>query len=145
MPELIRSFASRLRRLIRDRRHANRRQVRLAISLTIQNPKTREPLAGARTIEGYTCDISPNGLAVIVPVIRLGEHYLAGENRILLITLRIPDKSILIHASPVRYQKLDDELPEEATHYLIGSRIVAISDEDRTRLSAYLEKVASGQ
>jgi hypothetical protein len=143
MPELIRSFASRLRRLVRDRRHADRRQVRLGISLTIQNPKTREPLAGAGTIEGYTRDISPNGLAVIVPAIRLGEHYLAGENRILLITVQIPDGSILIHASPVRYQKLDEEQPEEATHYLIGARIVAISDEDRSRLSEYLKAIAS--
>lgn len=139
MPELIRSLAARLRRFVGDRRHANRRRVRLVVSITIQHPKTGEPMKSAGALEGHTRDISPHGLAVIVPAIRLGEHYLTGENRILQITLQLSAGSVLIHAAPVRYHKLDDEAsPENATHYLIGTRITHISDADRARLVEYL-------
>ncbi len=142
MPELIRSFAARLRRFARDRRHANRRHVRLAVSLAIQDPKTGEVIRSAGALEGYTRDISPGGLSVIVPAIRLGDHYLAGENRVLQITLQLPAGSVLIHAAPVRYHKLDEEETDEAarTHYLIGARIITIGDAERARLVEYLER-----
>ncbi len=144
MPELIRSLTTRVRQFFRNRRHAGRRHVRLVIEVAIQSPKTGEPLRNAGVLQGHTRDISPRGLAVIVPAIRIGEHYLTGENRILLITLQLPDITMLVHAAPVRYRRLDDEDGDDATHYLIGARITNISDADRTRLLDFLRKLPKG-
>lgn len=144
MPELIRSLATRVRNFFGNRRHAHRRRVRLNASVTVLNPKTGEPLKNAGVLQGHTRDISPRGLALIVPAIRLGEHYLTGENRILQITLQLPEIAVVIHAAPMRYHRLDDEEGDDAAHYLIGARFANISDADRARLTEFLRKLPKG-
>ncbi len=141
MPELIRSFAARVRKFFGDRRHAHRRHVRLSVSVAIQNPKTGEPLKNAGVLQGHTRDISPRGLAFIVPAIRTGEHYLTGDNRVLLITLQLPDIAMLVHATPSRYQRLDVEDGDNSAHYLIGARFTKMNDADRARLIEFLLKL----
>lgn len=81
-------------------------------------------------------DLSPNGLALVVPRITLGEHHLVGENRGLNLKLLLPGGPVEMQVTPVRYERLDEDQPE--TGYLIAAKIVRISDDDRSKYSAYV-------
>ena len=137
MPEFFRSLAARLRKYIKDRRHAERRNVRLPISASfIEKTKklnSRRPLT---TLKGHTVDISGDGMAIVVPSIHIEGHYLVGEGRTLVVELQLPDGPVNINVVPVRYERMDED--ETATGYLIGSRITEISDPDRKRFMAYI-------
>ena len=87
-------------------------------------------------MDGYTQDLSANGLALIVPRITLGEHHLVGENRGLNLKLQLPGGPVEMQATPVRYERLEEDQSE--TGYLIAVKIVRMSDEDRARFSAYV-------
>ena len=140
MPERLRDIASRLRAFLGSRRHAPRRLARLRVSVSLLDTK---PRASSAALEGHTRDVSANGLALILPAIRIGERYLTGDSHLLRITLRLPDASIQIQGVPVRYEHLDEEGAEE-TGYLIGVRIKEMSDQDRALFDEYLGRIAKG-
>lgn len=145
MPELIRSIAGRLRELVGNRRVAPRYvthlEVGLALNVTlpVANAGARKDDSQPLRLAGYTRDISASGLALIVPSIRVGGQYVTGENRRLRILLKLPTGQIEIHATPVRYSPLDEDGVD--TGYLVGVQIISMSDEDRARFDAYLEKM----
>jgi hypothetical protein len=134
MPERLRAIASSLRRLVGERRRHPRVRVRLDASVV---------LLGARgegvtpPLEGHTRDVSACGLAVILPAVRVGERYLAGESQTLAVTLRLPARAVRLRATPARYQRLDEEGPD--TGYLIGLRITEMDPRDRAALDEYLK------
>jgi hypothetical protein len=137
MAELTRTIVSRLRQYVGDRRHSKRRDVRLRFCLSLIS--AAKPLNGTRrvsSIEGHTLDLGERGLALVVPAIRLGEHHLVGENRSLNVKLELPDGPVEMQVAPVRYESLEEH-PTEAG-YLIGARIVAMTEEDRAKFSEYL-------
>ena len=143
MPELIRSIASRLREIVGNRRRAPRYQARLEAGLALifspphARPGAEEEDGEALRLPGcYTRDVSATGLALIVPVIRIGGQYITGENRTLKITLKLPTDVIKLNATPVRYSPLEDNSGD--TGYLIGVQIIWMSSEDRARFTAYL-------
>ena len=141
MPELLRSLITRLRGAMGDRRRARRYHVRLRVSVSLLDVKLAAESAIPRRlpqVEGYTRDLSETGLALVVPTIRAGEHYLTGEGRRLLVTLEHPAGPLPLQVIPVRYEKLDEEKSE--TGYLIGVRITEVSEADRARFNAYLEE-----
>ena len=120
-----------------DRRRARRRRARLLVSVSpFASGKTngRRPLP---VLEGHAYDISSTGLAMILPAIRIGEHYLAGEDRMLLIVLELPSGPVQMRATSVRYERLDESLSDEG--YLIGARITQMSEAHRTQFLSYLE------
>jgi len=84
-------------------------------------------------------DISTSGVALIVPAIRIGEHYLVGEDRRLQLTLELPVGPVEMEAAPVRYESLEEH--ETETGYLIGVRIVGISDEDKAQYNLYIKRL----
>ncbi|HEV7395334.1 MAG TPA: PilZ domain-containing protein [Pyrinomonadaceae bacterium] len=124
MSELARNIASRLRHYIGDRRRAERCPANLPVEVFLLNGPDR-----SEAIQGHTVDISTTGVAIIVPVIRIGDHYLAGENQKLLLKVRLPESVVEIHVTPVRYERLDET--ESELGYLIGVSITSMSDEDR--------------
>jgi hypothetical protein len=137
MSEFLRSLVGRMREFAGDRRHVPRRRTRLLFTVS---PEARRRVNGRRplsALEGYTRDISTNGLGLIVPAIRIGEHYLAGENCRLLVSLELPSGSIQIHATSARYERLDENESEDG--YLIGARITQMSEEHRERFISYLK------
>jgi hypothetical protein len=150
MPELIRTFANRLRSYMGNRRRAPRYaahlEVGLALSVSMPSAKISaeqaERMGRSLKLAGYTRDISATGLALIVPSIRIGGQYITGENRALQIMLKLPTGSILIHGTPVRYSPLEAEEEEGSDNgYIIGVSITDMSDEDRARFNAYIESV----
>lgn len=137
MPELMRSIAARLRAFIGNRRHPPRYEVRLPCGVTLFDSKMGA--AGARRplkLQGYTRDISTTGMALILPSIRIGEYYLTGEDRKLLIELESPPGPVQMQAVAVRYEPLDDDNVEKG--YLIGIRITEMSEGDSARFKAYV-------
>jgi len=80
---------------------------------------------------------------MIVPAIRVGEHYLVGQDRRLYLNLELPDAAIELGVVPVRYESLDEEA--EDTGYLIGARITEISESDQTQLNAFVKNLLARQ
>jgi c-di-GMP-binding flagellar brake protein YcgR len=137
MPELARSLVSHLRRFVGDRRRTKRQRVRLAFTLSLAG--TAVKVNGARqsaALKGHTLDVSVGGIALIVPSILLGEHHLVGENRKLNVKLALPEGMIEMKVAPIRYESLEDH--ETETGYLIGAKIVEMSETDRERFVQYV-------
>ena len=134
MSELPRRIVSHLRRFIGNRRHSKRVRARLSFTLSLSDPRTGAN--GSRrlpALNGHTLDVSSTGLALIVPAIRIGEHYLAGSDRKLYIKLELPSGAVEMKVVAVRYESLEDE-----SGYLIGARIVEMSDSDRGSFEKYV-------
>ena len=130
MPELARSIVSRLRALVGNRRHAKRRVVRLSFSVTRADRRISSNGAGRVSwLEGYTRDVSFTGTGMIVPAIRIGEHYLVGDNKRLRLKLELPLGPVEMIVVPVRYESLEDD--EAETGYLIGAHIVEMDEQQR--------------
>jgi PilZ domain-containing protein len=134
MSELPRRIVSHLRRFIGNRRHSRRVRARLNFTLSLSDPRLSNN--GSRrlpALDGHTLDVSSTGLALVVPAIRIGEHYLAGSDRRLHIKLELPGGPVELKVATVRYESFDDE-----SGYLIGARIVEMTDSDRTTFEKYV-------
>lgn len=141
MPELARSLVSQLRRFVGDRRRAKRQRARLAFTLSLGSAAIKAN--GARqnaTLKGHTLDVSINGVSLIVPSILLGEHHLVGENRKLNVQLELADGMVEMKVVPIRYESLEDH--ETETGYLIGAKIVEMSETDRQRFTQHVTGLA---
>lgn len=86
-------------------------------------------------------DVSANGLALVVPTILLGEHHLIGENRRLKVELELPQGPVTMQVMPLRYESLEEDKTE--TGYLIGAKIVEMSDDDRELFTQYVAGLLS--
>lgn len=140
MSELPRRIVSSLRRYIGNRRHHKRVRAHLNFTISLVDPRVKTN--GSRrlpTLDGHTLDLSSTGLALIVPAIRIGEHYLAGADRKLYVKLELPDESVEMKVVTVRYESLEED--SEESGYLIGARIVEMSDEDRTAYNNHVAKL----
>ena len=139
MSELPRRIVSHLRRFIGNRRRSRRVRARLGFTLSLSDPKV-SPNGSRRlpSLDGYTLDVSTTGLALVVPAIRIGEHYLAGAERKLYLRLQLPSGPVEMKVASVRYESLEDD-----TGYLIGARIVEMSDGDRASFGKYVAQVVS--
>jgi hypothetical protein len=136
MSELPRRIVSHLRRFIGNRRHSKRVRAQLSFTLSLTDPRTNTN--GSRrlpSLNGQTLDVSATGLALIVPAIRIGEHYLAGSERKLHIKLELPSGPVELKVVAVRYESLEDE-----SGYLIGARIVEMSNPDRASFEKYVSR-----
>ncbi len=137
MPELARSLVSHLRRFVGDRRRGKRQKTRIGFTLTLAGAAIK--LNGARqsaALKGHTLDVSVGGIALIVPSIVLGEHHLVGENRKLSVKLELPGGVIEMKVVPIRYESLEEH--ETETGYMIGAKIVEMSETDRERFTQYV-------
>jgi hypothetical protein len=139
MSELPRRIVSHLRRFIGNRRRSRRVRARLNFTLSLSDPRVNTN--GSRrlpTLNGHTLDVSSTGLALVVPAIRIGEHYLAGSDHRLYIKLELPNGPVELIVATVRYESLEDE-----GGYLIGARIVEMSDSDRASFVKYVAQIMS--
>lgn len=139
MPELIRTVVSRVRTYLKDRRQAPRHRVRLGFSISVlRKANSNGSAPSTRTLKGHTRDISISGLAMLLPQVHLAGYHLAAEGRELHVSLELPDGPIAIVVLPRRYEMLDDA--ELGCNYLIGAKIVDMSDDDRNRLESLIAR-----
>ena len=137
MSELPRRIVSHLRRFIGNRRRSRRVRARLSFTLSLSDPRVSSN-GGRRLpkLDGHTLDVSVTGLALVVPAIRIGEHYLAGADRKLHIKLELPSGPVEMKVATVRYESLEDE-----SGYLIGARILEMSDTDKVSFEKYVTRI----
>jgi hypothetical protein len=135
MPELLRTIASRLRELMGNRRRAPRHTMRLSVFVSVLDSAQGAAPAG---VAGHTRDVSDGGLAVVLPAIRVGDRYLAGDSTTLRLTLKLPDASARLYGTPVRYERLEDDGQTDAG-FLVGIRLN--EDGDRALLAEYLKNL----
>jgi hypothetical protein len=138
--ELARLIVARLRQYVGDRRHSGRRKIRLPFSISVAGPaKNANGSRQTRSLEGHTLDLSPGGMSLIVPAIRIGEHHLVGENRGFDIKLELPVGMVEMKVAPVRYESLEDHKTESG--FLIGVEIVNMPEPDRAKFAAYVSEL----
>ena len=140
MSELPRRIVSHLRRFVGNRRAHKRVRARLNFTLSLSDPRVNTN--GSRrlpTLDGHTLDVSTTGLGLIVPAIRIGEHYLAGSDRHVYVKLDLPAGPVEMKLASVRYEALDET--GEETGYIIGARIIEISDADRASFEKYVASI----
>ena len=140
MSELPRRIVSHLRRFIGNRRAHKRVRARLNFTLSLSDPRVNTN--GSRrlpTLDGHTLDVSTTGLALIVPAIRIGEHYLAGSDRWVYVKLDLPAGPVEMKLATVRYEALDET--DEETGYVIGARIIEMDDADRASFEKYVASI----
>jgi hypothetical protein len=92
-------------------------------------------------MDGYTADLSATGLAVVVPAIRIGEHYLVGGERRLRLKLDLPVGPVEMQVNPTRYESLEDYESERG--YVIGVQIIAMADDDRSTYDKFIRRLAN--
>ena len=143
MPELIRTVVAKVRVYFKDRRQSPRLRTRLLFSIAVRRKaKANGAPAADRTLKGHTRDISIKGLGMLLPQVHLEGHHLAAEGRELSVMLELPSGLMPLVVLPRRYEKLDES--ELGCDYLIGAKIVQISDEDRVRLENFISRGLSG-
>jgi len=138
--ELARSIVSRMRQFVGERRHAHRERVRLPFTLSVAS--SAKGLDGTRrisSVDGHTLDLTSNGMAIIVPTIRLGEQHLVGENRSLNLKLKLPNGDVEMQVTPIRYETLDED--ENQSGYLIGVTITEMQEDERARFIDYVSSL----
>ena len=135
MPELLRTIASRLREMVGNRRRAPRHRVRLPVFVSLLDGAAGTAPAG---VAGHTRDVSESGLAVVLPAIRVGGRYLAGDGVTLRLTLKLADASARLYGTPVRYERLEGgEDGGDEPGFIVGIRLN--EDGDRALLVEYLK------
>ncbi|MBV9957413.1 MAG: PilZ domain-containing protein [Acidobacteria bacterium] len=142
MLQLIRSLETGLRNFVRSLRQSPRYSPRLPFKLSMLDQESGGGVRLALKLSGYTRNISETGMALLVPAIRSGDYHLAARNRKLLIVLELPDGPIRLQAAPIRYEQLNRHYAERG--YLIGVRIISMSDDDRLRFLKYLYRLSRG-
>jgi hypothetical protein len=120
-----------------DRRRVIRRKVRLPASLSLTDTETpASSKAHPLSALGYTRDISADGLALIVPSASLGDQAITRGGQMLRIILALPAGNILMRATVVRHEHLEESGPDIG--YLIGLSISEMSEGDRNLYVEYL-------
>ncbi|MFN2452641.1 MAG: PilZ domain-containing protein [Pyrinomonadaceae bacterium] len=145
MPEIIRAIAGRLREFVGNRRRAKRYQARLPVAVCLIDAKAVRANDDERkrsaALEGHTLDISATGLALALPAIRIGEHYLTNQDRHLEINIELAaGQTLSVRARVVRYERLDGEAGEMI--YLLGVHLLEVGDQ--LQFAAYLQTLARG-
>ena len=136
-----RRFVSHLRRFIGNRRrHQTCARAPELHPQSLGSPVEFKRHTTVAVADGHTLDISTTGVALIVPAIRIGEHYLAGADRAATLKLDLPGGPVEMKLATVRYEALEET--DEETGYLIGARIIEMADADRASFEEYIAKMS---
>jgi hypothetical protein len=135
---------ARLRKYVGDRRRSPRRGARFAARL----PLSVSPLGEAQefdpsqrySLSGLTRDLSARGLTLLLPAMRVGSRYLTDAAGYLAVRVETPSGPVCLLASPARFEHLTEA--DEGYGYLLGVRIVRMSDPDRDTYHSYLRTLA---
>jgi len=142
MEGLKNKAAALLRDYVTDRRRTAvrrgvRYEARLPFDVSIHNTgklgDKRSTAKPAASLAGRTRDLGEGGLTLVVPSIRIGGDYLTLENNRLRIALALPSGPVELVATPARFEQLAGD-----EGYLVGVRILEMSDDDRRLYAEHL-------
>lgn len=144
MVRIVKAFGSRARKFLGEYVHAPRHKMRLPLYVSlIETKKSSANMSAASSMSGYLRDISKTGLSLVVPSLRFGNRCLISGHYPLRVTVQLPNGVANIRVAPVRYDRLKEEQLERS--YLIGARIMEITEPDRKTLIQYIRQVKEGQ
>ena len=75
----------------------------------------------------------------MMPAVHIGGHYLTGAGTTLMILLELPDGPILLDATAMRHERI--EQTESQMNFLIGVRIRDMSKQDRDRFVSFIKEL----
>lgn len=136
---MIRALISKLNKRVMSKLCASRCDLQVPINVSLQfekNTGTHLDKIKALSIGGETKDLSETGIAFYVDSIRLREHYLVGEDRVLNVKLDLPNGAARMQIVGLRYEQI--ELHSSASKYLIGAKIVKMEEHDREVYKEFL-------
>lgn len=139
MANMLRKLISRLNGQVMSRMSAARRDLEVPINISIELERKTGSLLGnieKLAIGGETKDLSETGIAFYVDSIRLREHYLVGQNRILNARLDLPNGSVRMQIIGQRYEQID--MHSSHSKYLIGASIVEMNALDKEVYGEFL-------
>jgi hypothetical protein len=148
MSQIIRQLLSKMNIFVMSRRSAPRfdRQVPITITLKSEKNGCQASKKEVLLLKGVTKDLSESGIAFYVDSIRLREHYLVSEDRILNAELELPHGAIQMQVIGVRYEQFD--IHTSVAKYLIGARIEHIEPHTMEIYKEYLrlgDKLKKGE
>ena len=112
---------------------------RLVVNVSLLDMKP-DGSRGPTVLAGFTRDVSESGLGIVLPDIRIGKSSVTRPDKTLRIMLGLPGEPVEIHALPVRYVELEEG--GESDGYLVGVRIIEISERDRSRYQEFLKTLS---
>jgi len=132
MLNLVRGFI--INRRITKRTPANL-PVRFAIIRQGRGLKARK----SRSISAHTADLSGSGLSIETSVIQIDGFHISisadmASDQVLEIELSLPERGIRLEGLPLRYERRGSK----EGNYLVGVKILSMSDEDRAAYEEYL-------
>jgi hypothetical protein len=129
---MIRRLVSKLSKSITERVVSPRKKYEVPIKIWFEPDKAtgslRMPVESA-VITGETKDLSKSGIGFIVGAIRIQENYLVGGGRTLNAELDLPSGKIQMQIVGMRYEEVGQHI--STARFLVGAKIVKMSDEDR--------------
>ena len=129
---MIRRLISKFNRRLSERMVAERRKHSVPIKIWFEPSKATSKLRLPNenmTVLGETRDLSNSGIGFIVSSIRIKENYLVGEERLLNAEIDFPTGKVRMQIVGQRYEQVGQHI--STARYLIGAKIVEISEEDR--------------
>lgn len=128
-----------MREALANRRTTRRFQVALQLRFSIVHQSKGLVVQKSRAVSACTVDLSKNGLSIKTNNMTVdGLHVSISPDstlhKLLEIEMSLPDKKIVLKATPMRYRKLDDGM-----NFVVGVKITAMPPEDRKAYDAYLK------
>ena len=125
-----------------DKRTVSRRKkAQLSITVSFEPDKNTGSLPRSisdLSIRGETRDLSDSGVGFVVSSIRLREYYLVGEGRVLNAELNLPNGKVRMQMMGQRYKQIGQHV--STTQYLVGAKILKMSESDRETYYEFLRK-----
>lgn len=140
MSKSIRKFVSNLSGQIMSRMSSSRRDLQVPINISFEPESNTGRLTMKRevlSVKGKTKDLSTTGIAFLVDLIRLREHYLVGENRVLDAELDLPNGKVRMKLIGQRYEQIGGK-HLSVNQYLIGATIISMTPLDKENYEEYL-------
>lgn len=140
MQKEIRRVISGLSVRFLSRKCAVRHKIQVPANISISTNIHTKSSAFAQnnlSIGGETEDLSKTGIGFWVDSIRLREHYLVGQNRILDVKLDLPNGVVRMKVIGHRYEQVN--IHNTGGKYLIGASIEEMHQSDREIYEEFLQ------
>ena len=92
--------------------------------------------ARAECINGETVDLSRNGIAFSVPVIRTREKYLVNQDRPLNVEIDLPNGKVFLRMVGRRYEKVN--IHSSMEWFFVGAAILDLTEQDKAIYENFL-------
>jgi hypothetical protein len=144
---MIGKFVRKMNESVSDFLSANREEVSFPMSVSVEPDRSSGSLRRRDTgrliaredspsLNGEAKILKIDGVEFIVPFIRIGESYLAGEGRLLNLEISLPNGNVQMQVIGQSYEMVGRHT--SVAKFLITARIVYMSETDRDLYQYYL-------